>query len=144
MKKIIVLSFILATAFSCKGKKQERESITITTEEVADIVHYLASDELKGRNTGTDGIDKAAAYIEKQLKSYGVNPYFDMFLDRKSISCEILDNVNQELDCCMISSGVYEFRVDGKKVTARYSYVFKKINNRMRIVNHHSSELVKI
>ena len=54
MKKIIVLSFILATAFSCKGKKQERESITITTEEVADIVHYLASDELKGRNTGIE------------------------------------------------------------------------------------------
>jgi hypothetical protein len=44
----------------------------------------------------------------------------------------------------MISSGVYEFRVDGEKVVARYSYVFKKINNRMRIVNHHSSELVKV
>jgi len=80
--------------------------------------------------------------LEVGLKQ--IREYFDMFLDRKSISCEILDNVNQELDCCMISSGVYEFRVDGKKVTARYSYVFKKINNRMRIVNHHSSELVKV
>ena len=73
-----------------------------------------------------------------------IREYFDMFLDRKSISCEILDNINQELECCMISSGVYEFRVDGEKVVARYSYVFKKINNRMRIVNHHSSELVKV
>lgn len=80
--------------------------------------------------------------LEVGLKQ--IREYFDMFLDRKSISCKILDNVNQELDCCMISSGVYEFRVDGKKVTARYSYVFKKINNRMRIVNHHSSELVKV
>lgn len=80
--------------------------------------------------------------LEVGLKQ--IREYFDMFLDRKSISCEILDNVNQELDCCMISSGVYEFRVDGKKVVARYSYVFKKINNRMRIVNHHSSELVKV
>jgi recombinational DNA repair protein RecT len=40
--------------FKFKDKKQERESITITTEEVADIVHYLASDELKGRNTGIE------------------------------------------------------------------------------------------
>ena len=80
--------------------------------------------------------------LEVGLKQ--IREYFDMFLDRKSISCEILDNVNQELDCCMISSGVYEFRVDGEKVVARYSYVFKKINNRMRIVNHHSSELVKV
>lgn len=93
MKKIIVLSFILATAFSCKGKKQERESITITTEEVADIVHYLASDELKGRNTGTDGIDKAAAYIEKQLKSYGVSPYFDMFLDEFKFKARAEDSI---------------------------------------------------
>ncbi len=84
---------MLATAFSCKGKKQERESITITTEEVADIVHYLASDELKGRNTGTDGIDKAAVYIEKQLKSYGVNPYFDMFLDEFKFKARAEDSI---------------------------------------------------
>jgi hypothetical protein len=65
-----------------------------------------------------------------------------MFLDRDSISCKILDNVNQELGDVIISSGVYEFKVDGQKVVARYSYVFKMINNRFRIVNHHSSELV--
>tara|TARA_B100001094_G_C18120667_1_gene766651 strand:- start:41 stop:415 length:375 start_codon:yes stop_codon:yes gene_type:complete len=74
----------------------------------------------------------------KQIKAY-----FDFFLDRKSITCTLLDNVNQILDCCIISSGVYEFNVDGDKVVARYSYVFKEENNRMRIVNHHSSELVK-
>jgi len=80
--------------------------------------------------------------LEVGLKQ--IREYFEMFLDRKSISCKILDNVNQELSCCMISSGVYEFMVDGEKVVARYSYVFKNINNRMRIVNHHSSELVKL
>jgi hypothetical protein len=73
-----------------------------------------------------------------------IREYFEMFLDRKTISCRILDNINQELSCCIISSGVYEFRVDGQTVVARYSYVFKKINNRMRIVNHHSSELAKV
>ena len=80
--------------------------------------------------------------LEVGLKQ--ISKYFDWFLDKKSISCKIIDNVNQELDCCTISSGVYEFMVDGKKVVARYSYVFKNINNRMRIVNHHSSELVEI
>jgi hypothetical protein len=71
-----------------------------------------------------------------------IRAYFEMFLDRKSISCEILDNINQEFEDLIISSGVYEFKVDGQKVVARYSYVFKMINNRLRIVNHHSSELV--
>ena len=78
--------------------------------------------------------------LEVGLKQ--IREYFEMFLDRKSISCKILDNVNQELYCCTISSGVYEFMVDCKKVVARYSYVFKRVNNRLRIVNHHSSELV--
>jgi len=71
-----------------------------------------------------------------------IRAYFEMFLDRKSISCKILDNINQEFEDLIISSGVYEFKVDGQKVVARYSYVFKMINNRLRIVNHHSSELV--
>ncbi len=71
-----------------------------------------------------------------------IREYFEMFLDRDSISCKILDNVNQEFADVIISSGVYEFKVDGQKVVARYSYVFKMINNRFRIVNHHSSELV--
>ncbi len=35
---------------------------------------YLASDELKGRLTGSEGEKKAAAYIEKKLKSYGLKP----------------------------------------------------------------------
>lgn len=93
MKKIIILLWISATVFSCKGKKQEGESITITTEEVAGIVGYLASDELKGRNTGTDGIDKAAAYIEKQLKSYDVKPYFDTFLDEFRLKARAEDSI---------------------------------------------------
>ena len=71
-----------------------------------------------------------------------IKEYFEMFLDRGSISCKILDNVNQEFNDTIISSGVYKFTVDGEQVVARYSYVFKKINNRMRIINHHSSELV--
>jgi hypothetical protein len=71
-----------------------------------------------------------------------IREYFEMFLDRQSISCKILDNVNQEFNGTIISSGVYQFIVDGKKVVARYSYVFKNVNNRMRIINHHSSELI--
>ena len=80
MKKISILLLIALVTFSCNAQKEE--TITITTEEVKDIVTYLASDELKGRNTGTDGIDKAANYIQKQLKSYGVQPYFDDFNDK--------------------------------------------------------------
>ena len=37
-------------------------------------VRYLASDELKGRATGSPELERAAAYISKQFESYGAKP----------------------------------------------------------------------
>jgi Zn-dependent M28 family amino/carboxypeptidase len=74
---LIVLLF-----FSCKSSvKTESNTITITNSELETIVTYLASDELQGRNTGSDGIEKAATYLENQLKSYKVKPYFETYRD---------------------------------------------------------------
>ena len=39
-----------------------------------DHVKYLASDELRGRATGTPELDKAAKYIAGKFKSYGLKP----------------------------------------------------------------------
>jgi Zn-dependent M28 family amino/carboxypeptidase len=82
MKKTLLL-LVLAIVFACKTSVKEVEPIstTITSEELKEMVTYLASDELKGRNTGTEGIAVAATYIESQLKSYGVKPYFETYRD---------------------------------------------------------------
>jgi hypothetical protein len=40
------------------------------------VVKYLASDDLKGRNTGSDGIKKAADFIVAEFKNLGIRPYF--------------------------------------------------------------------
>ena len=45
-------------------------------------VEYLASDLLKGRNTGSAGIDEAATYIIKQFQDAGVKPYFSSYRDK--------------------------------------------------------------
>ncbi len=47
-------------------------------------IKYLASEELKGRGTGTAGLDKAAAYIARQYRALGLKPagdkgYFQAF-----------------------------------------------------------------
>jgi len=46
-------------------------------------VKFLASEKLKGRGTGTDGLEKAADYIGKQLRTFGLKPlnggYFQEF-----------------------------------------------------------------
>jgi Zn-dependent M28 family amino/carboxypeptidase len=47
-------------------------------------MNYLASDELKGRDSGSEGIEMAAKYIEDYFKSYGVAPYFESYRDTLS------------------------------------------------------------
>lgn len=45
---------------------------------------YLASDELKGRDSGSEGIELAAQYIEAYFKAHGVAPYFESYRDTLS------------------------------------------------------------
>ncbi len=48
----------------------------ITAEEIQSHINYLASDKLKGRDTGSDGCFDAAKYIENEFTSYGLTPFF--------------------------------------------------------------------
>lgn len=48
----------------------------ISAEDFSHHVKYLASDELKGRMTGTEDEIRAAEYISKEFKRFGLSPYF--------------------------------------------------------------------
>lgn len=76
LKNILGICLLAAVVFSCKTKE-----IVIQSQEVDDIVTYLASDELEGRDTGSEGIEKAAVYIENYFQDLGVKPYFDTYRD---------------------------------------------------------------
>lgn len=49
----------------------------ITPKSFLSHIEYLASDELKGRDTGSEGLRMAADYIVKRLKQWGVAAPFD-------------------------------------------------------------------
>ena len=51
------------------------EKIDITTVDIQKSMEYLASDELGGRATGSEGIEKAALFIENYFKKHGIKPY---------------------------------------------------------------------
>lgn len=76
LKNILGICLLAAVVFSCKTKE-----VIIQAQEVDDIVTYLASDELEGRDTGSEGIEKAATYIENYFKENNVQPYFDTYRD---------------------------------------------------------------
>ena len=66
MKNGLILLF-LACLFSCKTAEEKEISLQ-------DDVAFLASDELEGRQTGTEGEKKASAYISKRFKDLSLLP----------------------------------------------------------------------
>jgi len=51
---------------------------------VSELMYYLASDELEGRDSGTPGIEKAAVFIENIFKENDIKPYFISYRDTLS------------------------------------------------------------
>ncbi len=49
--------------------------------DMEDIVGFLASDALKGRDTGSEGLDAAADYLSSRLEAFGIEPFFESYLD---------------------------------------------------------------
>jgi len=67
MKKLLV--FLVVLVFSGSAFSQE-----IATKNLKKHISFLASDKMKGRATGSKELDKAARYIEKHFKRYGLQP----------------------------------------------------------------------
>lgn len=79
MKKIfLLLAFGLV---ACKSTQTQISNYQVSQQEISSTLAYLSSDELEGRDTGSEGIEKAAVYLENQLKKYNYKPYFRNFRD---------------------------------------------------------------
>lgn len=68
---VIVLLFIITTF------PQAPLNPEITAEEIQYHIHYLSSEELEGRMSGTDELYKAAVYIQNEFDRYGLHPFFN-------------------------------------------------------------------
>ncbi|WP_019037845.1 M28 family metallopeptidase [Psychroflexus tropicus] len=89
MKKILfLLSLVSLLSFSCKNSVQEEKKETVEQSvevkldySATSALKYLSSDELSGRDTGSEGIEKAAIFIEKVFRKFEVKPYFESYRD---------------------------------------------------------------
>jgi hypothetical protein len=69
---ILIITTILSQLIFAQVSNSE-----ITSAEIKEHISFLASDELKGRYTGTEECFEAAEYIENEFKSLGLQPFFD-------------------------------------------------------------------
>ena len=76
MKRTFLSFSLFALALSAETR--------VNPQAYLDHVKYLASDDLKGRATGTPELDRAAKYIAGKFKSYGLKPvarsYYQSFM----------------------------------------------------------------
>lgn len=71
MKKLFALSLFLYVGILYAQTDKDLAAEFITKEKIEGHIYFLASDELKGRATGTNEIKIAAQYLANQLRSYG-------------------------------------------------------------------------
>lgn len=69
---VFLFFFSLLLTVNCSAQTSPK----IAAEDFSHHVKYLASDELKGRMTGTEDELRAAEYISKEFKRFGLSPYF--------------------------------------------------------------------
>lgn len=77
MKKIFQFAFLLASLSVMSQSDAEKAASTVFKSDIESQIYFLASDELKGRETGSDELKIAAAYIANNLKKNGVIPAGD-------------------------------------------------------------------
>ncbi|APG61116.1 M28 family peptidase [Christiangramia salexigens] len=127
----IAINLLLVTAFSlnaCSAQSPVSNSKTLVPEvsvsEIQAKLNYLSSDDLLGRETGTEGIENAAVYIEDHFKENGIKPFFktyrDSFMigDRKAYNIVgVLKGGNEELKNEVILIGAhYDHIGSGKEI----------------------------
>ena len=62
----------------------DSEDTFTNSERIGEMMNYLASNDMKGRDSGSEGIEMAAMYIENYFKSYRLQPYFETYRDTLS------------------------------------------------------------
>lgn len=67
-------------------KKQIASSFFIDSTEVKKHLYTLASDDMQGRKSGTEGIEKAAKYIETEFKRIGLTTFDNLETYRQTFS----------------------------------------------------------
>lgn len=76
MKQLFLLALLSGalTGFAQKPAKPESYAKTISADDLKKHLYIIASKEMGGRETGTEGERKAAAYIENEFKRIGLQP----------------------------------------------------------------------
>ncbi|UUV20182.1 M28 family peptidase [Paenimyroides aestuarii] len=85
MKKILLFTALSLSLVACKSnQKAPGSAYQVKEADVVATLKYLTSDELEGRDSNSEGILKAANYLEEILEKSVIKPYFSTYKDTLS------------------------------------------------------------
>ncbi len=108
-KNILAGMFLMLTTLSYAQDDATKYAESITPQDLKKHLVIIASDSLEGRDTGSPGQKKAAEYVSKYFKSYGLQPIADNGEGAKSYL--------QKYKLYKRSYGDVYVKIDGKKYT---------------------------
>jgi len=97
MKIIGLAGLIFISSLTSLYSKDKVKSPEVKVAEMKKHESYLASDELKGRLTGSEGDSLAATYIRKQLIGYGLIPLSDKGFQHFRVTDKIINGPSNSL-----------------------------------------------
>jgi Zn-dependent M28 family amino/carboxypeptidase len=86
---------------------------TIAPAAIASHIHFLASDVLEGRETGTRGYEVAAEYVRTQFQAIGLQPLHDDWFQRFALRAASLDEEHSSLT------------IDGRTLVIRKDFLLR-------------------
>ena len=109
--EFLFLVIMIVSTLSCKSQEKKEielksviasddhetsliaSGVNLLSEEIEGYVKFLASDELAGRDTGSEGMETAAVFIEELFKKNDVLPYFDSYRDTFEVAGTATQNI---------------------------------------------------
>ena len=116
--RTLIYSFLFILPFTLLGQSDlDKINGEITQNSIRGHLEFLASDQLKGRDTGSEGLEVAALYAATQFRSYGLEPVngsytqqvpFSSFTPPDSSSFKVGDQVLSYPDDFIVINGRQE------------------------------------
>jgi Peptidase family M28/PA domain len=135
MKKHIFLLLLIAIFASTSvgqakikiSKDAKKATQDITAKQLSDYLHYIASDEMEGRDTPSRGLDSAAKFMATMLSRWGVKPAGDAgsYFQRMWVVRKLTDSTGSmaEINGQKLTYGE-DFFADPNTATANAPLVF--------------------
>ncbi len=85
--RTLSITLVIALALAAPAQAGKKSGGIVQVDDLRTYLTYLSSDELEGRNTFTEGLGLAQAYIAEQLHSFGVQPGGDhgLYFERVTV-----------------------------------------------------------